>query len=107
MRLGGAANGRRRSLDDGAMDLESRPSIGSRPSEEAKGDREGNEAPDHEEQELRGDGVDTLVGALRRQHRGDQELPRCLEVELALGVRIGLGQQLGDPSGATPAIVSS
>jgi hypothetical protein len=43
-------------------------------------------------------GVDPLVGGLRRQHGHHQQLERVVEVELAAGVGVGLGE---DPLDAT------
>ena len=45
------------------------------------------------------DGVDPLVGGLGAQHGDDEELEGVVEVELAPGVGIGLGQHAVDPAG--------
>ena len=44
-------------------------------------------------EQRRRDGIDHLVGGLRRQDRGDGELQRRGEVELAVGVGVGGGQR--------------
>ncbi|MPN02405.1 hypothetical protein SDC9_149621 [bioreactor metagenome] len=44
----------------------------------------------------RGDFVHPDIGRLGRQHRGDQQLERTREVELAARVRVGRAQQLED-----------
>jgi hypothetical protein len=49
-------------------------------------------------EELRGDLVDPLVGALGREDRGDGQLQRSLVVQLAVRVGVRLGQQAGDPA---------
>ena len=45
------------------------------------------------------DRVDHDVGRLGRQHRGDEQLQRRLEVELAVGVRVALEQRAVDAAG--------
>src|SRR3712207_8410773 len=40
-------------------------------------------------EEGRRDRVDALVGALRGQNRGDQQLQRVLPIELVAGIRVG------------------
>ncbi len=49
------------------------------------------------------DQVHPDVGGLRRQHGGDQQLEGVLEVELAVGVRVALGQRPVDAAGLTLA----
>ena len=40
------------------------------------------------------------IGALCTEHRGDEQLQRCGEVQFAMGVRIGHGEHSIDPAGA-------
>ena len=55
-------------------------------------------------EEGRGDGVDPLVGALSRQDGGHEELKRVGEIELGIGVRIGLGQDAAHAAGQAGGI---
>ncbi len=50
-------------------------------------------------EQRRRDLVDPLVGALRRQDRRDRQLERRPEVQLAMRVRVQLGERAGDPTG--------
>ena len=55
-------------------------------------------------EERRGHHVDALVGALRGENGGDQQLERGSEIERAGGVRVGRRQALADGMDALPFV---
>ncbi len=47
-------------------------------------------------EKISGNNVDTLISALSGKNRGNQQLKRCLEIQLAMRARINFAQPLND-----------